>query len=61
MRVKPLVPFVFIFFLIGFLGLFQFSRNVRSVDAVGLFFSGFACGAAVVALVKAFSGKSRAD
>lgn len=50
---KPLFLFVFILFLLALGGLFRFSQNVRSVDVVGLFFSGAACGAAVAALIMA--------
>jgi hypothetical protein len=41
--------FVLVFFGIG--GLFRFSHNVRSVDALALFASGVACGAALAGLI----------
>ncbi len=57
MNRKSLPPLV-VAFIIGMLGLYKFSHNVRSVDVLGLFASGFACGAAFVWLVKALRGKS---
>jgi hypothetical protein len=51
-------PPLFILLLFGLLGLYRFSHGVRSVDAVGLFASGAACGAAFVGLVRALRGKS---
>jgi Trk-type K+ transport system membrane component len=59
MRGKALALFVLVFFCIGVLGLLRFSQNARTVDATGLFASSFACGAAVVGLVTALSGKSK--
>jgi len=56
---KPLFPFVFILFLLGLGGLIRFSQNVRSVDVVGLFFSGAACGAAAAALIMALRARTK--
>ena len=41
---KPLSSFVFVFFVLGLAGLLRFSQNVRTVQVVGLFVSGVACG-----------------
>lgn len=41
---KPLSSFVFVFFVLSLAGLLRFSQNVRTVQAVGLFISGVACG-----------------
>ena len=59
-RSRPLFFFVFIFFFFGVGGLFRFSRDVRSVDAVGLFSSGVACGAAVVGFIAARRARIKA-
>lgn len=59
MRGKPLAMFGFVILFIGILGFLRFSQNARSVDAVGLFTSGFACGAAVVGLIVTLRGKSK--
>jgi hypothetical protein len=59
MRGKPLALLGFVIFFIGILGFLRFSQHARSVDAVGLFASGFACGAAVVGLVTTLRGKSK--
>ena len=53
-RFLPLVGFLFI---VGIVGLFQFSQNVRSLDAVGLSGSGFALGVGFALLVLGFRGK----
>jgi hypothetical protein len=46
---KPALFVVFI--LIAFLGFWQFSQGVRSVDVIGLFASGMLAGAALTGLL----------
>lgn len=58
MNRKVIPALIFIFFFIGVLGFFRFSSEARTVDAVGLFASGAACGAALVGLVFALKRKS---
>lgn len=60
MNRKSWPPLLFVAFFIGALGLYKFSRDVRSVDVLGLFASGFACGAAFVGLVRLFKGSRKA-
>lgn len=48
---KPAVYVVFI--LIAFLGFWQFSQGIRSVDVVGLFASGALAGAALTGMLLA--------
>lgn len=59
-RLKPLLPFVVIFFFFGVGGLFRFSQHVRTVDAVGLFGSGMASGAAVFGFITALRARMKA-
>jgi hypothetical protein len=59
-RSNPLFFFAFIFLFFGVFGLYRFSHNVRSVDAVGLFSSGVACGAAVVGFIAALRARIKA-
>ena len=56
-RVKHLLPLAVLLVIIGTNGLFRFSHNVRSVDAVGLSGSGFSLGVAFALLVLGFAGK----
>lgn len=58
MNRKTLPAFLFVALFIGALGLYKFSKGVRSVDVLGLFASGFACGAACVWLIKVLRRKS---
>ena len=56
-KIRGILPLVSILFIIGIIGLFRFSQNVRSVEAVGLSGSGFAFGVGFVLLVLGFTGK----
>jgi hypothetical protein len=59
-RLKPLF-FVGIFIFFGSVGLSRFSSaQVRTVDAIGLFASGMACGAAVFGFITALRARTRA-
>lgn len=56
-NVKRSMPLVAILFLIGTSGLFRFSHDVRSVNAVGLSGSGFSLGVGFAILVFGLSGR----
>jgi hypothetical protein len=58
MNRKTLPAFLFVALFTGALGLYKFSNGVRTVDVLGLFASGFACGAAFVWLIKVLRRKS---
>jgi ABC-type enterochelin transport system permease subunit len=58
---KPLASFVFVFFVLGLAGLFRFSQNVRTVQVVGLFISGVACGVSSVGFVTSLRSKSNTE
>jgi hypothetical protein len=45
------MPIFFVMFLFSMAGLWQFSKEVRSVDVVGLFASGILLGAAITGLL----------
>jgi hypothetical protein len=58
-RTKPIF-FVGMFVLFASIGLSRFaSAQVRTVDAVGLFASGMACGAAMFGFVTALRAQSK--
>jgi hypothetical protein len=54
------VWFACMFLFFGSIGVARFSQNVRSVDAVGLFASGMACGAAVFGFIGALRARIKA-
>ena len=57
-RSALLVPlFIVLFFGVG--GFMRYSRTVRTVDAVGLFFSGAASGIAVIRVADALRARSK--
>lgn len=45
------MPVFFVLFLFSLAGLWQFSKEVRSVDVVGLYASGILLGAAITGLI----------
>jgi hypothetical protein len=49
---KTIYIIAFTFFALSMIGLFRFSEDVRTVNIVGLFFSGVLSGSALVSLIK---------
>jgi hypothetical protein len=49
---KAIYIIAFTFFSLGMIGLFRFSEDMRTVNIVGLFFSGVLSGSALVSLIK---------
>lgn len=45
------IPLFFVMFLFSMAGLWQFSREIRSVDVIGLFASGVLPGAVITGLI----------
>lgn len=61
MKKKNVTAFVIIFLIIGIMGLLRFSGNVRTVDMVGLFGSGLACGVALMGMVSILRSKTKSE
>jgi hypothetical protein len=57
MKSKSLPAMLYVFFMLGILGLVRFSGGVRSVDVVGLFASGIVTGAALTQLIAMLRGR----
>jgi hypothetical protein len=55
---KTIYIITFTFFSLSMVGLFRFSEDVRTVNIVGLFFSGVLSGAALASLI---SGNNRTN